>query len=159
MKMKRLLITAMFVLFGSQASAWVSKGFKPNKVSQIAIVVQDDATNGCWTNIGEVKRYAEDKLELAGFEVFRGAVEGFLTDGNRFLFRITVNATRIDGLCYGDIKYGIATLAQVNKIVGVFLVAESIKTISEAKNVNEYTLDRMGIFMKEIENPQWDPTQ
>ena len=97
----------MFVLFGSQASAWVSKGFKPNKVSQIAIVVKDDATNGCWTNIGEVKRYAEDKLELAGFEVFRGAVKGFLTDSNRFILRIDVNAARRGGLCYCDIEYGI----------------------------------------------------
>ena len=69
--MKKLLLTASLLMLATQASAWVSKGFIPANVSLVSVDIKDQASNGCWTNIGEVKRYAEDKLELAGFKVSR----------------------------------------------------------------------------------------
>ena len=61
--MKKILLTVFLLMLTTQASAWVSKGFVPKNVSQITVNISDQANDGCWTNIGEVKRYAEDKLE------------------------------------------------------------------------------------------------
>ena len=86
--MKKLFITFMFVFLGSQASAWVLKEFTPANVSSISVTIDDKATDACWTNISEVKRYAEDKLELSGFNVVRGS-DGTRTSGSHF-FRISL---------------------------------------------------------------------
>ena len=66
MKMKKLFVIAsLLFLLATQVSAWTFKGFNPNNVSQIHVLIRDGATKGCWTNMSEVKRYTEDKLELA----------------------------------------------------------------------------------------------
>ena len=41
--MKKLLVFILFILFGSQASAWVSKGFVPANVSKINVGMNDNA--------------------------------------------------------------------------------------------------------------------
>ena len=38
-------------------------------IGKIQVRLMDDATDGCWTNIKEVKVYAEDKLEMIGADV------------------------------------------------------------------------------------------
>jgi len=47
----------------------VVKQFTPSNVDSVAVSINDGADDGCWTNLVEAKRYAEDKLELAGFKV------------------------------------------------------------------------------------------
>lgn len=41
----------------------------PASFTNVSVRLADDARNGCWTNLGEVKTYAEDKLTLKGFTV------------------------------------------------------------------------------------------
>ena len=155
MKMKRLLITAMFVLFGSQASAWVSKGFKPNKVSQIAIVVQDDATNGCWTNIGEVKRYAEDKLELAGHNVYRKRKDGWVGYRHyKLAIQIISNRTPFN-LCFGAVRLLLYKANKTEDIAGLFTAGELHMPFVGKQNLNQYVLEKVGDFMEQVEDPQW----
>ena len=36
-------------------------------------MINDSARDGCWTNIGEVKLYAEDKLLLSGAKIVKNA--------------------------------------------------------------------------------------
>jgi len=48
--------------------------FSPNvnlkDLGAIKVVISDMATGGCWTNIKEVKDYADGKLEIAGAGIF-----------------------------------------------------------------------------------------
>ena len=107
--MKKLLLTASLLMFSTQASAWVSKQFIPSNVSLITVNIDDQANDGCWTNIGEVKRYTEDKLELAGFKVSRNKFKNYI-DNRHFILNIHVNATRGVSTCFGDIRFGIINI-------------------------------------------------
>lgn len=152
--MKKLFIAVMFVLFGSQASAWVSKGFVPANVSKVNVGMNDDAQGGCWTNIGEVKRYTEDKLELAGFTVQRDKFE-YYDDRNHFVLGVGVTAKRNNGRCYGEISMYIMKQAIENNVHAKFIVGEYGSIFTGYDNVNQYILELVGGFMKEVEDPQW----
>ena len=63
------------VLFSTQAFAeeyyfdpFIDDGFSI-KGQKVVVGIYDEAKDGCWTNLGEVKRYAEDKLMLKGANV------------------------------------------------------------------------------------------
>lgn len=152
--MKKLFITIMFVLLGSQASAWVSKGFVPANVSQITVNIDDQASDGCWTNLGEVKRYAEDKLELVGFMVSRNKFEGFVDD-REYILNVMVNAKRGAVKCFGHIQFSIVKYIHNNNMDGIFAVGEYGSNFTGSDNTNQNTLRLMGDFMKEVEDPQW----
>ena len=152
--MKKLFITFMFVFLSSQASAWVSKEFIPSKVSLINVFMSDQATDGCWTNIGEVKRYVEDKLELVGFKVSREKFEGYEND-KHFILSVMVNAKRTTGKCFGDVEFEIIRYIKNNNMGGMFLVGQYGSNFKGGENANQYTLKLTGEFMKEVEAPQW----
>ena len=152
--MKKLLIAVMFVLFGSQASASVFKDFVPANISKIHIEIVDRATEGCWTNIGEVKRYAEDKLRLAGFNVPEGNFEGY-DDIKHYVFVISITAQRNGGLCFGAIDLNIQRATSLNSTIGMFSLGAGSSIFSGMQNVNQGALEIIGNYMKEVEDPQW----
>ena len=147
--MKKLFVAVLFVLFGSQASAWVSKGFVPPNVSKVNVGMNDDAQGGCWTNIGEVKRYTEDKLELAGFTVQRDRFE-YYDDRNHFVLGVGVTAKRNNDRCYGEISMYIMKQAIENNVHAKFIVGEYGSIFTGYDNVNQYILELVGGFMKEV---------
>ena len=152
--MQKLLVCILFVLFGSQASAWVSKEFIPSNVSLITVNIDDQANDGCWTNIGEVKRYTEDKLELAGFKVSRNKFKNYI-DNRHFILNIHVNATRGVSTCFGDIRFGIIKSILNNNMYGMFIVGEYGSNFTGSQNANAYILELISGFIKEVEDPQW----
>ncbi|MCE5973425.1 hypothetical protein LZA78_08035 [Sinirhodobacter sp. WL0062] len=62
------LMSALFVSVATPSMA-LNTLWAPSDFSGAWVEVLDDSQNGCWTNIGEVKAYAADQLELAGFNV------------------------------------------------------------------------------------------
>jgi len=146
--MKKLLIAVMFVLFGSQVSASVFKDFVPANISKIHIEIVDRATEGCWTNIGEVKRYAEDKLRLAGFNVPEGNFEGY-DDIKHYVFVISITAQRNGGLCFGAIDLNIQRATSLNSIIGMFSLGAGSSIFSGMQNVNRSALEIVGNFMEQ----------
>ncbi|MDC0095791.1 hypothetical protein OAI58_05855 [Amylibacter sp.] len=152
--MKKLLLTASLLMLTTQASAWVSKGFVPANVYKVNVLINDSASDGCWTNIGEVKRYAEDKLELAGFNVSREKFQWYEND-RHYTLSVMVNSSRNVSTCFGDIGFGIAKFIKVNNIEGMNLIGDYGSNFTGAENANQYTLKLMGEFMKQVEDPQW----
>jgi hypothetical protein len=152
--LKHIVYTASLLMFATQASAFVSKGFIPANVSQIHVIINDYASDGCWTNIGEVKRYAEDKLELVGFKILRDKYEGSVDD-RHYVFNIVVNSKRGAITCFGDIQFSIVKYIQNNNMGGMFLVGQYGNNFTGAENANQFSLKTLGNFMKEVEAPQW----
>ena len=75
--MKKLLVCILFVFFGFQVSAdeytfdpYYDDSFSI-KDKKVVVAIYDEARGGCWTNIGESKRYAEDKLMLKGAKIVK----------------------------------------------------------------------------------------
>ena len=67
---KITVILALFlVLNASSALSWTNKDLKLNELSKVSVVITDNMDDGCWTNIGEVQRYAEDSLRARDVNV------------------------------------------------------------------------------------------
>ncbi|KIN60640.1 hypothetical protein Z945_1616 [Sulfitobacter noctilucae] len=76
----------------------------------VYVTIRDHADGGCWTNIRETRNYAQDQLELVGFNVIEmperdnGLPHPVLRE-NIAEFKIQVDATRAEtGLCHGSIN-------------------------------------------------------
>jgi len=76
-KIKRLLACILITLIGTQVIAG-EYTFDPYyddsfsiKNKKVVVAIYDEARGGCWTNIGEAKSYAEDKLMLKGAKVVK----------------------------------------------------------------------------------------
>jgi len=152
--MKKLLIASFLTLFASQASAGVFRDFVPANVSQIHIEISDGASEGCWTNISEVKRYTEDKLELEGFNIRRDKFDGYEAR-NHYVVTVAINAQRNGGLCFGTIRLDIAKSLRTHKIIGMFSLGESGSIFSGQENINRSVLKQVDQFIKEVKDPQW----
>ena len=155
--MKKLLVAlmfVMFVMFGSQASARIFKDFVPDNVSQLHIEISDGAFEGCWTNISEVKRYTEDKLELEGFNVSRDKFDGY-KERNHYIVTVVINAQRNAGLCFGSIKLDITKALRTHKILGMFSLGSTGSIFSGQENINRSVLGQVDKFIKEVKNPKW----
>lgn len=150
----RAILALLFTLFASQASAGIYKAFVPANVSQIHIEISDGASEGCWTNIGEVKRYTEDKLELEGFNIRRDKFDGY-EDRNHYIVTVLVNAERNGGLCFGSISLDITKALRTHKIIGMFSLGESGAIFSGQENINRSVLSHVDQFIKEVKDPQW----
>ena len=74
--LKRLALTLLLIApsLAGAAQIFDSTG-KPLGSENVFLTLNDGVQHGCWTNIGEVKTYAKDKLELKGYNV-KEYVEG-----------------------------------------------------------------------------------
>ena len=154
-KMKKLLLTASLLMLATQASAWVSKSFVPTNVSDVNVLMSDLAEGGCWTNISEVKRYTEDKLELAGFNVSRDKFK-YYNDMKHYRFSVSIKGGRnSQGTCYGSIILEIFKLTWVDKVKGMFILGQGDASFSAHKNANQYVLEIVNEFMEQVENPNF----
>jgi hypothetical protein len=74
--MKKLLSGLLLsFLFLPQLTQAEESAYGPNSIRIIYVEMLDEATGGCWTNISEMQRYAEDQLTLNGY-VITGFQEG-----------------------------------------------------------------------------------
>lgn len=145
---KKLLITMLLTFFSTQASAYIFKDFVPANVSKIHVDIVDHAKEGCWTNIGEVKRYTEDKLRLAGFNVPMDNFDGY-EDKQHYVFVITITSQRNAGLCFGVIEIDITRATSLDSIIGMFSLGGGSSIFSGMQNVNRSALEIVGNFMEQ----------
>ena len=62
-QMMKTILTAVCLSFASMTASYsfdMSEQVTPSKIDSIAVYINDGATDGGWTNLGEAKRYAED---------------------------------------------------------------------------------------------------
>lgn len=99
--MRLFLALALLSVTTSHATAdylSTSDVIQNETIEPMRFEVIDHARNGCWTNIGEVRDYGNDQLELAGFHL---AEEGEFI--NSFV-EMTVSGERLsNGLCVGSV--------------------------------------------------------
>ena len=105
--LKRLALTLLLI-----APSWVGaetffydENLTLNDLKSLNINVElgDAAKGACWTNLKEVREYAEEKLRTFGLKV--SDVEYMNADKNTYWFVISVNANRLNkdgsGPCLG----------------------------------------------------------
>jgi len=155
--MKQLLLI-LSVTLGLATTAFSNSKFDNwtySDLPPIAVAVDDQATGGCWTNIGEVQTYAEDKLRMAGADVIEikkgGKINPAVALRKAALFHVRVKAERNGfGFCWGFIQIDLVIGSTVKNINGIFVFANTASTLMRNENVNNDILDMIGKVI-----PRW----
>jgi len=148
--MKKLLIITL-ILSAQAAFAWTNKDFRiANK--NIVVGVYDDATNGCWTNLGEVKRYVEDKLSIAGANI-RNEHTGLVhPDNNNYWYTISVIGYRLNnGVCIGSISGELYAAVRFSEFHFAYVQSETMLLNStNGSNLNNQVLSVASDFIRKL---------
>ena len=117
--MRKLLAICIFLQgawCNTGSAQWVSPDVNPKSVGTIYVHLEDDAKGGCWTNLREVREYAEEKLRIAGYST--------TAEDNVFQARLWVKvlAYKSNGQCVGAAR---AALVKPHKLEGVIGFHES----------------------------------
>ena len=150
----RAALIALMLTFGlpAGASVWDLDNFKLYDVKSIQVVLNDNAKGACWTNLKEVREYAEEKLRMQGAKINSDATTSL--DLNTYAFRISVNSARLykdgSGPCYGNVTTEIITYGFVNGSWHV-LEAGSSKSIHPSfTNLNQAVIGAVSDFIAEF---------
>lgn len=79
-------------------------------IDHVYLVVHDDITGGCWSNINAVKNRVRAKLSQANISVYDEHLAFY--DGYYALLEITGTGYRSGGMCVGMIDYAVYADAQ-----------------------------------------------
>ena len=129
--MKVLAITvAILFTTTNAANAFYSPNASPSSVGPITVALVDGALNACWTNLREAREYAEEKLEIEGYDV--------LAEGGEYTFHIDVLSKRDNlGTCDGfvdvtidaiNIRNGVVGFHQIGRVIGMYVNQDNLNT-------------------------------
>ena len=148
--MKKLLIITL-ILSAQAAFAWTNKDFRiANK--NIVVEVYDDATNGCWTNLGEVKSYAKDKLSIAGANMKNEHTGLVRPDKDNYWYTISVIGYRLNnGVCIGSINTELYSAVRFRVFHFAYVQSETmLVNSSNGSNLNNQVLSVVGDNIRKL---------
>ena len=146
--MKTIITAICFftALMTASYSMGVSRQVIPSKIDSVGVYINDSARDGCWTNLVEAKRYAEDKLELAGFTV--RSKEDTSPD-NGYTLEIMVNSGRTSNSgCYGGVNLSLYQTNFIDNVFGDFEVGYGGGVFIGHDNANQIVLNYLQKFFK-----------
>lgn len=149
----RQFFTSAVALIAFSNAASAEGLWKPSDFDGAYVHIFDNATNGCWTNIRETRSYAEDQLELAGFNLVERPESKEhephpLLINNIVEYRIHVKASRQDnGLCIGYLNSSfwasVAPGYDQSKLILGQIGAPYVWAVWNNKNLNQYMFDQV----------------
>jgi predicted butyrate kinase (DUF1464 family) len=142
--MKFLAITAA-VLFTTTnaANAWYSTGANSSSVGSITVKLYDDAENACWTNLREAREYAEEKLNIEGYNV--------LAEGGEYNFQINVLGKRHNsGGCFGYVRVSIWASNYRNGVLGGHEIGAESSVYVNHDNLNNAVIEVISWMVAEM---------
>jgi len=144
------LICAISIsLLASKANAFVSDNVNPSSLGNTEVEIVDDASDGCWTNLGEAKTYVADKLGNLGYTVVSEWTPGDAS------FSVEVNSERDSGnRCYGNIAIMIYIARTTDGIFGYHRVGSSGTIFKGYKNANSLVLEQIKKMIDQMREKQ-----
>jgi hypothetical protein len=125
--MHKVLRFALLFTLLAPSLAWANDGFfvqqpitKEHLESlEVNVSIADNATGACWTNLKEVREYAEEKFRTLGVKV--SETELMSADANIYWFTISVSASRVyqdgNGPCFGNYHIRLKGWTRINDVV------------------------------------------
>lgn len=149
----RLTTAATFALAATASNAVADPLWQPSDYDGVYVWIIDNATNGCWTNIGEVRLYTKDQLALAGFKVidqpeYDPELPQPVLRDNIAAYQLHVNASRQeDGLCIGYLSSSfwgaVAPGYDQSKLIMGQIGFPYVWSVWNNENLNEYLYDQV----------------
>ena len=150
----RAILTALMLTIASQAGAavWDPNNFDLKKLTSITVALQDSASGACWTNLKEVREYAEEKLRMKGVKINNDVT--IFEEDYTYKFTITVTSERIykddTGPCYGNVNAELYTFGLVNGNVHVMNAGSYNYIAVDNKNLNQTIIEAVRSFISEF---------
>ena len=115
----RIVYILGFCLFASPCFCEaINSNFKLSATKSVAVVLFDEAKDGCWTNLRETREYAEEKLRSKGAKVVPEEV--YLP--NSYSFLIHVLSYRTTSGCAASIVVNLETPSWVKNSNGDMII-------------------------------------
>ena len=145
------ILLLFLVLANSTFANFIDKRFRFQKdTNAMAVKILDDATGGCWTNLLESKKYAEDKLQLLGVNLVDDQDFVPLAIKKTYRFKIFVHARRSGGWCEGNVFISIETVSVINGKLHLSKIYENSAITAQPKNINNDVLQFISIALREL---------
>lgn len=125
-----------------------------SELSPIEVRLFDFATGGCWTNIGEVQTYIEDKLQMNGADLIQSNGELFSSEvrlGEAAVFTVHVKAERNSiGFCWGTLDINFMIWDEYKRIHGFFNFYHDAQPLMQIDNLNTAILHVAGERLRSL---------
>ena len=151
MRLFALLFAVM--TWSSQVEAEVfDDSFRLSQIKGVHVFLWDNAKGACWTNLREVREYAEEKLRMKGAKLVDPKM---LPDMEQvYTLAIEVTSKRLykngTGACWGYTHLGLMTGAMIHGSLHAALIAEKRAAVREPANLNRHVIDRVSEFIAEF---------
>lgn len=139
------------LFFASNASAaFIAPELKINELSTVTVKIDDQMQDGCWTNLGEVKRYLEDKLRNRGVNV--GELEFTDPDLKNYNLVISALGGRLpNDACVGYLSISLWAGTFINGTFHIASIFEDGVLLTSSSNMNNKILDFVGNSVRELD--------
>jgi hypothetical protein len=118
------------------AQPWYATNSTPRSIPSISVELINGVEGDCWTNLREVREFAEEQLRLARYTVVpRNGVYRFSIDVNAF--RLSSGSTE----CVGSYRVDINTSHALNGVFGLYHVGSHSGVAINPRNLNHLILD------------------
>ena len=136
-----ILATALFSGFsGISTAQMLDQTISPKEIGPVSVAMNDNASGACWTNLREVREYAEEKLRTRGYEL-----SGDDKDLVNYTLLINVDGFRskAEPFCVGSIMVILAKGVEQDEIFGLHMInmENSVATSSLNGNLNQRVIE------------------
>ena len=152
--MKRILTALTLYLSFAFSNMALSEAFdatgKPLNVDHVAVYLSDNAQDGCWTNLGETKKYAEDKLLLKNYKLYDESAPKYYD--RHYILNVFVSAWRPydNGACVGVIDVHFGTTTQIEDVEHRAMYAQEWTHNIFKANLNSNVLDKVKSLIESL---------
>ena len=142
--MRHFALILMFIAPTWAVAEYTDERFTVKGVP-LYVNIMDDAKDGCWTNIGEVRTYIEDKLAENGAEIVKE------TEDAGVVLNFHILGRRTSGFCYGSLNISLNVGADVLglRVIGSLYRRQAVDI--EPQNFNIMALTWLGEKLKELD--------
>ena len=131
--MRKLLAICIFLQgawCNTGSAQWVSSDVNPKSVGTIYVLLEDNAKGGCWTNLREVREYAEEKLRIAGYST---AAKDNIYEARLF---VDVLAYKSNGQCVGSARAALVKPSYLAGFFGFYETGHHTIVTNQNRNLN-----------------------
>ena len=117
------------------------------QIQQIEVILDDQATGACWTNLRETREYTEEKIRMAGGRVYQTGARYW---PDYYSLMVTVRSNRLsNGTCFGLILVDLKTGAVVNGKAHSASALSITNYFTGAPNANNFVISLVQDFFTE----------
>ena len=139
------LFAAIAILFATTTGAFAIDQDYVKSIKQIEVILEDNATNACWTNLKESREYAEEKLRGLGATLYDNEEKYF---GHYYVLTIHVQSKRLDiGLCFGAVSISLKTGTEINDVFHFAVQKSVMSSFTGTQNANTIVIDQIQSFL------------